>query len=92
MKTFARVQDGIVAELVTTGHAIETLFHPDLVWLDVSGEPAVATGWRCDGRTVSRPPAEAAAAAPAPDPAAELADIRAGVEALQFRLTELERR
>lgn len=90
MKTFARLQDGLVAELVTTEHPIHTLFHPDMVWLDVSGEPAVTTGWISDGRTVNRPAVQEATPASTPDPLAELAGIRTALAALQARVAALD--
>ncbi len=90
MKTFARLQDGLVAELLNTEHSIHTLFHPDMVWLDVSGEPAVATGWVSDGRTVRRPAVSEAVPAPAPDPIAELAEIRTALAKLQERVAALD--
>ena len=90
MKTFARLQDGLVAELVTTEQPIHTLFHPGMVWLDVSGEPAVTTGWLSDGRTVSRPAAAEVMPAPTRDPSAELADIRSALAALQARVAAFD--
>ena len=90
MKTFARLQDGLVAELVTTEQPIHMLFHPDIIWLDVSGEPAVTTGWLSDGRTVSRPAVPEAVSTPSMDPAAELADIRCALALLQARVDAFE--
>ena len=90
MKTFARLQDGLVAELVTTEQPIRALFHPDMIWLDVSDEPAVATGWLSDGRAVSRPPAPETVLTPTIDPLAELADIRFTLATLQARVAALD--
>ena len=92
MKTYARLQDGVVAELLTTEHAIHTLFHPDLTWLDVSNEPTVAPGWRSDGRNVSRPPEPPATpetAAPPLDRDALIEALRRDLDALQERLRQL---
>lgn len=86
MKTFARLQDGLVAELVSTEQPVHMLFHPDMVWLDVSNEPAVAVGWVSDGRMVSRPAVAEPVTAPTPNPIAELAEIRAALAVLQARL------
>lgn len=44
MKTYARIQAGLVAELITTDANIAELFHPDLVWVDVGGAQP-APGW-----------------------------------------------
>ena len=90
MKTFARLQDGQVVELITTEQPIHVLFHSDMVWLDVSGEPAVTTGWRSDGRMVSPPLAPDIKPAPVPDPLAELAEIRATLATLQARVAALD--
>lgn len=47
MATYARVLDGIVAELFTPpdGVPIEDCFHADLTWIDCSATPDVAPGW-----------------------------------------------
>ncbi len=90
MKTFARLQDGLVVELVTTEQPIHMLFHPDMVWLDVSGEPAVTTGWLSDGRTLSRPPVPEAVLSPTLNPVAELAEIRSALATLQARVDALD--
>lgn len=44
MKTYARIDNGIVAELFSTDGDITEMFHPDLVWVEVPDE-AVAVGW-----------------------------------------------
>ncbi|MGA2228223.1 MAG: hypothetical protein ABSH41_27635 [Syntrophobacteraceae bacterium] len=36
MKTYARIQNGAVMEIVSTAGDITTMFHPDLVWVDVT--------------------------------------------------------
>lgn len=36
MKTYARIDHGIVMELFSTDADIADLFHPDLVWVDVT--------------------------------------------------------
>lgn len=55
MKTIARVQDGRVVELVTSGVNILTSFHPALVWVDVTSVMGIAEGWTYDGSTFSKP-------------------------------------
>lgn len=57
MPTYARIQDGIVAELYTPlqGVSIATCFAPGLVWIDVTSQPNVAPGWTYDGSTFAAP-------------------------------------
>ena len=46
MKTYARVFDGAVVELLSTSVNIAEMFHPDLVWVDVTSvSPAPQQGW-----------------------------------------------
>ena len=57
MKTYARVDAGVVAELYWTDMASEGLFHPALRWADVTGLP-VQVGWvEADGGFAAPPPA-----------------------------------
>lgn len=57
MPTYARIQDGVVAELYTPlqGVSIATCFAPGLVWIDVTSQPDVAPGWTYDGSTFAAP-------------------------------------
>jgi hypothetical protein len=78
MKTWARVQDGVVAELLTTDADLVTLFHPALRWVDVTGQN-VAVGWVEQGTGFAAPPAPSTSLeAPVPD-----------ITALQAQLTAL---
>lgn len=43
MKTYARVQDGVVVELFDTDGDIEIMFNASLVWVDVTGLPSAPT-------------------------------------------------
>lgn len=46
MKTFARIEGGLVAELFDTDGDITKMFSPDFVWVDVTGvAPAVEERW-----------------------------------------------
>jgi hypothetical protein len=57
MRIFARIQDGRVAELFRCPTNILSMFHPTLVWVDVSSENStIAEGWRYDGSVFSPPP------------------------------------
>ena len=44
MKTYARIQDGLVAETLKTEGDITSMFNPALVWVDVSSRPDIAEG------------------------------------------------
>jgi hypothetical protein len=45
MKTYARIQDGQVAEFFSTDDDITQMFYPSLVWVDVTDiTPAPAYG------------------------------------------------
>ena len=56
MKTFARIQDGLVAELLSTDFDIATLFNSALAWVDVSNVTGIAPGWRQNADGFSPPP------------------------------------
>ncbi|HWT68072.1 MAG TPA: tail fiber assembly protein [Pseudomonas sp.] len=46
MMDYVRVDNGVVVELFNTDLDISELFHPDLLWIDVSGiEPKPQEGW-----------------------------------------------
>lgn len=45
MKTYARIVDGVVVELIETDGNIEEMFHPDFVWTDVSPVAGIAPNW-----------------------------------------------
>lgn len=54
MKTFARIQDGTVAELFSTGRDIRELFHPSLQW--VAASEGAQVGWLWDGEDMAPAP------------------------------------
>jgi hypothetical protein len=54
MRTYARIQDGRVVELVATSSDISTMFHPALTWVDASSVTGIAEGWTYDGSVFSR--------------------------------------
>jgi hypothetical protein len=84
MKTYARIQDGLVAELLTTEGDITGMFNPALVWVDVSSRPDVAENWQFD-RTNFSPPS-----APPTSPAtATIAELQAQLAALSAQLATL---
>ena len=46
MKTYARVDNGIVWELFSTDGNMAEMFHPAIVWADVTGlSPCPQQGW-----------------------------------------------
>jgi len=84
MRTYARIQDGMVAELLRTDGDITKMFNAALVWMDVSSQPDVAEGWRVAGENFA-PPVVALPLAPAPT----IADLQAQVAALAAQLAAL---
>jgi hypothetical protein len=55
MKIYARIQNGMVAELVSTGSDVSKMFHPELSWVDVTSVTGLAEGWTYDGTTFMPP-------------------------------------
>ena len=78
MKTYARIENRVVAEIVTTAGNIGSLFHPSLHWVDVTGQ-AVQVGWvqSDNGTFASPPPSLPAATVPPPNVAELLAELTA---------------
>jgi len=87
MKTYARIQDGMVAELLRTDAPIGTLFHPGMTWIDVSDQANVAEGWTFDGTRFARAvvPVAPAGLPTMPQVLADLAALKAEVAALKAR-------
>lgn len=83
MRTYARIQDGQVVELLSTDKDITTLFHPSLRWIDVTEQPGVAVGWFHDGRTAAAP------VATAPEPVPTIAELRLAFAQLEARMRRL---
>lgn len=54
MRTYARIQEGRVVELMTTSADISTMFHPALTWVDASSVTGIAEGWMYDGSAFSK--------------------------------------
>jgi len=84
MKTFARIQDGRVAELLHTGGDITSMFNPSLRWIDVSAQPEIAEGWTFDGAGFAPP-----AAPPPPPPAPTLAELQSQLALLSAQIAAL---
>lgn len=87
-KTYARVENGTVAEVLVTDANPAHLFHPALHWVEVS-EPGVVQGWQW-GAAGFRPPV--AAAIPARPTVATLAELHARVTELEATVADLRPR
>lgn len=77
MKTYARIVDGTVAELLSLNGPVVGRYHPSLIWLEVTGKP-VQTGWIEKDGSFAAPP-------PLPQPAPGLPTLAE----VQIRLGEL---
>ena len=84
MRTYARIQDGSVAELIKTHGDITRMFHPALVWVDVSTLAGVAESWLFDGTNFTPPPA-----APARPPTPTIAELEAQLATISVQLAAL---
>ena len=84
MKTYARIQDGLVAEMLKTDGDITNMFNHALVWMDVSSQANVGEGWHFDG-TRFTPPSPPPAIASAPT----IPELRAQLAALSAELAKL---
>ena len=86
MKTYARVEHGVVRELVETDQPIEDLFHPGLLWVDIQGMPGVCPSWTVTQEGFSPPePEKVVAATPTVDIAElmrQLNELREHIQAL----------
>lgn len=46
MKTYANIADGVVQYLLPTDGDITEMFHPDMIWVDVTDViPPISSGW-----------------------------------------------
>ena len=84
MKTYARIQDGLVAELLQTDDDITSLFNPALAWVEVSSQSDIAEGWHFDGTNFT-PPSPPPPAAPGPT----IAELQTQLAALSAQLAAL---
>jgi hypothetical protein len=69
MQKYARIENGVVVEIVATAEDIGLLFHPLLHWVNVTGT-AVQVGWQqgAGGTLVPAAPVTTAAADTEPPP------------------------
>ena len=83
MQTYARIDDGVVAELLATDVPPGELFHPGLRWV-VADAPGVAVGWReTPAGLAAPPPAPAAPATPS------IAELQARISVLAAQVAAL---
>lgn len=84
-KIYARIQGGVVAEVLHTEAAISTLFHPGIVWVDITGDTKVVEGWTFDGARFApaATPVEAVGMPTMPQILAELASLKAEIAAIK---------
>ena len=77
MKTYARLENHVVAEIINTTGDIAKLFHPSLVWVDVTGK-GVQVGWvQNSNGSFAPPPTPPVAVVPAPSVAELLTELTA---------------
>ncbi|WP_286882050.1 tail fiber assembly protein [Pantoea sp. UBA5037] len=56
MAKYARIDNGSVAEIFETEEDITQLFHPDLIWVDITNvDPSPEYGWIYKAKKFSRP-------------------------------------
>ena len=55
MKTYARIEQDTVVELLLTEGDICAMFHSDLRWIDVTDVAGIVYGSRYDGRRLAPP-------------------------------------
>lgn len=79
MTMYARVEQGVVRELVETDQPIEDLYHPDLFWVDARDMPGVCPGWIVTRDGFSPPEPEKVAAA---TPTIDIAELLSRVNEL----------
>ena len=84
MKTYARVENLVVAEFVSTSAPIDTLFHPSLHWVDVTGM-SVQVDWVQGGDGTFAPPPVLTAPPLAPN----LAELLAEITTLKAQVAQL---
>ncbi len=84
MKTYARISNQTIVELLTTDADPTQLFYPSLQWVDVTGQ-TVAIGWvqSATGFTAPPPPPPVVIQAPT------LAQLQAELAALSAQIAAL---
>lgn len=83
MKTYARIQDGVVVELLSIDVDITDRYHPALIWLDVTSVVSIAPGWQKSALGFLPPPAPPPVAVPT------LAQLKAQLATIGAQLATL---
>jgi hypothetical protein len=88
MRTYARIHNGRVAELITTSSDISTMFHLALTWVDASSAIGIEEGWIYDGSGFSKAvvPEDAPSAVSISELQAQLAIFSAQLETLSNKV------
>ncbi len=84
MRTYARIENGQVVELLKTDGDIINMFTPALKWVDVSSHPEIAENWQFDGIVFRSPPPPP----PAP-PGPTIAELQAQIDNIGAQLATL---
>jgi hypothetical protein len=85
MRTYARIEGGRVAEFFSTASDIRQLFHPSLIWVEVSGQADVKLGWTFDGKTFAAAPT----VVPSEQEVLTVADLQRRLELLSAQINKL---
>jgi hypothetical protein len=84
--SYARIENGTVAELFTTSQPISEIFCPELTWVPVPAGSAVVPGWSYDGTSFAAPPPRSQNVIVPPT----LADLQAQLQALATQINALK--
>ncbi len=87
IRTYARIDNGAVAELFSTSGNMCEMFSATLVWIDVTSQPSVAIGWLYDGQSFSAPQPPAVS----PLSAATIAELQVQLQSLAAQIAALAR-
>jgi hypothetical protein len=85
MKTYARLVNGIVAELLTTAANPAQLFYPTLQWIDVTSQSGIQVGYIQSGAGFTAPPAPTPVVIQTPS----LAQLQSELSALSAQIAAL---
>ena len=83
MKTFARIDGQVVAELLTTDLDIAGRYNPALIWIDVSSVIGISPGWQQSATGFFPPPVPPAPIAPS------LAQLQTQLSAISVQIAAL---
>lgn len=84
IRTYARIENGVVAELLKTNADVTKLYHPELIWVDITGRNEIDERWKYDGANFEAP------IRVAEPPTTSLAELEQQVRVLAARLEALQ--